>query len=66
MLAYRELNDRAAAALNTWLPENAVVKFTKVLGDGEDFEAVAGRNGVVEFCLPKSNSFVMYKYKIVK
>ena len=66
VLVYRELNDRETAVLNTWLPENAAMKFTKVLGDGEDFEDVAGRNGAVEFALPKTNSFVMYKYKIIK
>ena len=66
VLVYRELNGRETAVLGTWLPENAAIKFTKVLGDGEDFEAVAGRNGAVEFALPKPNSFVMYKYKIIK
>ena len=66
VLVYRELNERGTAVLDTWLPENAVVEFTKVLGSGEDFSVTAGRHGAVEFSLPKANGFVMYKYKIVK
>ena len=66
VLVYRELNERGTAVLDTWLPENAFVEFTKVLGSGEDFSVTAGRHGAVEFSLPKANGFVMYKYKIVK
>ena len=66
VLVYRELNERGTAVLDTWLPENAVVEFTRVLGSGEDFSVTAGRHGAVEFSLPKANGFVMYKYKIVK
>lgn len=64
MLIYRESALESSQAIDTWLPEGARVRFTRVLGTGKDFTVKVGKKGEVRFALPEMNSFVMYRYTI--
>ena len=66
ILVYREENPLERGHVRTFLPENARVKFSPVLGEGQDFEATVGFDGAVDFLLESQNSFAMYEYKIIK
>lgn len=66
VIVYREESEKSSAGLCTWLPEGASVTFSLVLGEGADFTATAGEDGIVRFSLDKKNSFAMYKYVIAE
>lgn len=62
---YRELNDRETARLNTWGLGGNNLGCTTVLGQGQDFEATASEDGLVEFHLPMPFTFALYRYELV-
>lgn len=66
IIVYREDNPKDSARMRTWLPEAANVNFLLELGEGADFSAVAGEEGVIEFALPNKNSFAVYSYSIAE
>ncbi len=65
-IVYRELNDRQSASLSTWLEPGVKVRFEKIAGDDESFEAVSDEHGAVRFSLPAENTFAMYRYEVVE
>ncbi|MDE7473486.1 MAG: alpha-galactosidase [Muribaculaceae bacterium] len=62
LLLYRELNDAPRGSVSTWLPEEAKVKLTRVLGNGKNQSLKVGRDGVIDITIDRPNDFVMYKY----
>ena len=64
VLVFRESSGDSCAPVSTWLPEGTKLSLTSVLGDGKPFKAVAGRDGTVEFSLPRENSFALYRYEL--
>lgn len=63
---FREKTATATAQIETWLPENVKVRFTPVLGKGRTMSIKTDLKGMVKVKLPATNSFVMYKYEILK
>lgn len=63
---YRENTIESIGFVKTWLEEGVNVQFTPILGARKAIKTTIGHNGIIEIELPNTNSFVMYKYKIIK
>ena len=64
---FRENNPQPAGVIETWLPEGVKVKCTPMLGYGAaTFTQTAGRKGTLNIEIPRVNSYVVYKYEIIK
>jgi alpha-galactosidase len=64
LIVYRELNEKHRYLLKTYLPPNAEVRFSHILGHGKSFIASTDDEGNVEFTLPDRHSFALYRYKL--
>jgi hypothetical protein len=64
LLVFRELNDRPQASLATWFRPGERIAFTRLAGEGADFEAMAGEEGRLPVSLPKPFSFGFYRYRL--
>jgi alpha-galactosidase len=63
---YRENTIDSIGFVKTWLEEGVNVQCTPILGTGKAIKTTIGHKGIIKVELPKANSFVMYKYKIIK
>ena len=63
---YRENTIESIGYVKTWLEEGVKVKCIPILGTGKAIKTTIGHKGIIKVELPKTNSFVMYKYKIIK
>lgn len=61
---YRELNDRASAALKVWGISGNKVACQAVLGDGDDLQGGVSADGRLELRLPRPLTFVLYEYQV--
>jgi hypothetical protein len=61
-LVFRENNNNEDARIKTWLPAGKNIKWTNLIGKGEDFKAKIDENGLVTFRLPEKNSYALYHY----
>ena len=64
-LVYRERNDAAEAALETWDLAGRRIAATSIAGDGDDFTANVAADGRVTFRLPGPFTFGLYRYGIL-
>ncbi|MGN6726794.1 MAG: alpha-galactosidase, partial [Tepidisphaeraceae bacterium] len=62
VLVYRERHPDAAADLKLWAAGQKPMRFTHVLGTGEDFTATPDEGGRVRFNLDQPMSFGLYRY----
>jgi len=63
VLIFREQTPRPAAAMKLWtVAENQRLRFTKILGQGEDFTAPVTSEGSVSFSLPAPMNYALYEY----
>lgn len=65
-LIYRENHPENSYPVKTWLAAGTKVKCTPVMGNGQPFTQTVQRNGMIEFTLPQTNNYVLYKYQINK
>jgi hypothetical protein len=65
-LVFRENNDTASATIPTYLPGAREVECRFVLGHGENFTQVTGKDGRLQFQLDDRHSFVLYHYTLKK
>lgn len=65
LLIIRELNTANNSSIRTWLPVGKKVSLKRVLGQGTDKTITVKANGEVSFSLPKPNTYVLYKYRII-
>ncbi len=63
---YRENTIESIGYVKTWLEEGVKVKCIPISGTGKAIKTTIGHKGIIKVELPKGNSFVMYKYKIIK
>jgi len=63
VLVFREDNESISNLLTTRLTPDKKVRFTKILGDGESFDAQVSSAGAISFSLSKANSFALYQYQ---
>ncbi|MGV8091767.1 MAG: alpha-galactosidase [Mangrovibacterium sp.] len=66
LLIFREYNQNKSEHLQTFIAANTKVKLTKVLGYGEDYITDTAADGRLSFSLPCKNSYVLYKYQIIR
>ncbi|RNC65641.1 alpha-galactosidase [Proteiniphilum sp. X52] len=64
-LIFREFNKQETAEIETWLEKDSEVELTPVLGYGKKNRQTVKNHGNISVQLPKENSFVLYKYKII-
>lgn len=65
-IVYREYTAKDAKEVKTYLEEGQQIKLTRILGDGKDFKTLVSSEGRVRFVLQEQNSFVLYKYEVVR
>ena len=63
---YREDNHSKKGYLKTWLHEGDVVNCFPIAGDGKAFSSAIQRGGIIEVELENTNSFALYRYKVVR
>ena len=63
-LIFREMNVKGNANIKTWLQPGTLVELQKIIGEGEDFQAITDENSRIIFKLVAENSYSLYKYKI--
>lgn len=66
LIFFREQTPDRKAAVETWLPENAKVKLTPVLGSGKAAVKTTGRRGTLEVELPSPNDYALYRYELIR
>lgn len=66
LLVFREFNKNEKEEIKTWLEKGVKLELTPVLGYGKKERQTVGNNGNLSVRLPKENSFVLYKYTILK
>jgi alpha-galactosidase len=64
VLVFRENNEQARKELKLFLSSGKKISLTNVLGEGNDFNAIAENDGAVVFQLEKVSSYALYKYTI--
>lgn len=63
LLVFREDNLKTDILMATSLISGKKVKLNAIIGNGKSFSTVVGKNGTVQFSLPKINSFALYYFK---
>ncbi|MGN6626980.1 MAG: alpha-galactosidase, partial [Tepidisphaeraceae bacterium] len=63
VLVFREYSDRASTSLRLWECPTEPIRFTHILGSGEDFIAATDKQGCIAFELPQRMSFAVYRYE---
>ena len=63
LLVFREDNLDARKWMATRLIPGKKVKLNAIIGSGKSFNTVVGKDGVLQFSLPKINSFALYHFK---
>lgn len=64
ILVFRENNELSSQEIKTYLPENRIVKFKKIMGYGKDFDQITEKGNLITFNIPNINQYVLYKYYI--
>ena len=65
LLVLREFNKNETTEIAIWLPKDARLELTPLLGDGKKSRQTVKDNGGLSVKLPKENSFVLYNYNII-
>ena len=65
-LIFREHNEEFTVAIETWLKPGTSVEIKKILGKGEDFQAITDGKSRITFKLAAVNSYSLYKYRIIQ
>lgn len=64
LLVFREDTSDASTSLKTWLPEGCQVRCKSLMGNGKNFKAKVGANGLLPVKLPTVRSYALYEYTI--
>lgn len=63
LLVFRELNEQPSGTFTLHLLEPGAYRFERLAGQGESFTARIGKGRQVNISLPKTLSFVLYRYE---